>query len=262
MTGHAAHEDQPGSHGDEGGEAPRRAWSTRRRVLLAGVTGAGLVAAALVLTPGLRAGQPGTAAPSAVTATPAAPGTSAPGTPTPSTTVTAPVTPAVTAGPAAPAPLPPLEQRWLDDGAITSDSPQAGDVLQDGAFVADVQSVDTVARTITADIVIFYGGDDAWAAAREREPDTADQVVNNGYYVVNDVERTRVLGVTPDVRVGGACFDDVGLTTVELTFAEWAAETEPGESLACGDRGWPLPGLYWLDVRSGRVAQITEQWVP
>jgi hypothetical protein len=125
-----------------------------------------------------------------------------------------------------------------------------------------VRSVDAAARTITADVVIFYGGDDARAAAQAREPEMADQVVNNGYYVVNDVARDRVLPVAPGVRVGVWCSALDGVRTVELTFDSWAAAPEPGDTDECGVRGWPLPTLYWLDVRSGAVAQITEQYLP
>ena len=81
-------------------------------------------------------------------------------------------------------------------------------------------------------------------------------------YVVNDVERNRVLGVSPDARVGVWCFDDGRLRTEGLTLVAWAAPPEPGGTTACGVRGWPLPGLYWLDVRSGVVAQLTEQYTP
>lgn len=226
----------------------------RRVVIGAGLGAVVLVAAALLLIPGVRGG--GDASPSPSSTTGAVPTRSEPSDTVttgsgPSATVT---TPAPAATPAA---LPPLEQRWRGGSAITSDTPVGDDELQDGAFVAVVRSVDASARTLTADVVVFYGGDDALAAAQARGDE-----VNNGMYVVNDVERDRVLGVTDDVRVGVWCVEAGDLRTAELAFADWATPSEIGETTACGVRGWPFPGLYWLDVRGGRVAQVTEQYTP
>lgn len=236
------------------GSAGRRAPHTdgaRGVALAAGLGVVVVVAAALLLGPGVRGDVDPSPSPSRTTA--AATTRSDPPTTVPTPT---PTPRAGTSAPAAPAALPPLEQRWRGEGPITSDTP-AGDELQDGAFVAHVLSVDASARTITADLVIFHGGDDAFAAARERGGE-----VDDGIYVVDDVERDRVLRVADDVRVGVWCFDATDLRTVELAFADWAVPTAPGETTACGVRGWQFPGLYWLDVRGGRVAQVTEQYTP
>lgn len=202
--------------------------------------------------------EPAGAATSTATSEPAA---TASGTPTEPGEVTPEPTEAAPGGESLP--LPELGERYDGTGPVTSDIPASEDSLQDGAFVVILHGVDAQARTISADVVIFYGGQPAYDYLAEHDPERAAEGLENGYLIVNDVERVRELPVSPSVRVGRWCWDDVTRITQEQTFEAWAtAEPDHAPTTACTEPGRQGNELYWIDVRDGVVLQITGQYVP
>ena len=162
-----------------------------------------------------------------------------------------------------PLPLPDLVQRFDASGPVTSDVPESEDSLQDGGFFALLRGVDAQARTISVDVAIFYGGQAAYDWVAEHDPERAAEGLENGYLIVNDVERVRELQVSPSVRVGRWCYELGGVVTQEQTFETWAtAEPELAPTNACTEPGRQGNELYWIDVRDGVVLQITGQYVP
>lgn len=169
------------------------------------------------------------------------------------------VSPTPTAGPS-PALLPDLANRFTGEADIRSDAPLSGDTLQDGAFFAILQAADAEQRTVTVDIAIFLTGEEARAYLLAEDPERLAEGLDDGYLVVNDVERPRMLTVAPTARIGTWCFSD-GVVIRERTFAEWAAAPALAPTTACSEPARQAK-TYWLDVRDGVVAQVTGQYLP
>ncbi|MBC7290329.1 MAG: hypothetical protein H5T83_03190, partial [Actinotalea sp.] len=241
-----------------------RSARSRRSLLLVAVVLAGLgVVVAWALGRGPVAAGPGVigtpTGPTAVGGTPTGPTPSdAPGSATPSarpsSAAPSPTGTAPTEPPAV-APLPDLFERFSGDGDIRSDLP-AGEVLQDGSFFAILHDADPAARTVTADIAVFLTGEAALEHLRAEDPERAADGLENGYLVVNDVERLRVLPVAPTARVGTWCFDEA-IVIRERAFAEWASADALAPTTACSEPARQANDPYWLDVRGGEVAQMT-----
>lgn len=158
--------------------------------------------------------------------------------------------------------------RWDGVTSIVSDIPVSGDSLADGDYVADVIAVDPQARTITADIVVFYGGDAADEWLRVNEPEAAAENGGraiNGYVVVNDVTRLRTLTLAPDAAITGFCVDSEGLRQTRRTLEDLTAPDPGGgceaSSVVDGSPGRTMR-YFWVDVRDGVVAQLVGQYVP
>lgn len=141
-----------------------------------------------------------------------------------------------------------------------------GEPLADGDYIASVSAIDASARTIEADLMVWYGG----AAAEEYvAANIPGGEVMNDYYLANDVEQATTLPLDPDVTVYEWCFGDgdtPDLTHLARTVPEWASAphydgVEAHLDCAAGqllDRG----DLYWLRVRDGVVTAVTGQFVP
>ena len=137
----------------------------------------------------------------------------------------------------------------------------SGDTLQDGAFFAILQAADAARRTVTVDIAIFLTGEEARAYLLAEDPERLAEGLDDGYLVVDEVERPRVLTFAPTARVGTWCFSD-RVVIRERTFAEWAAAPALAPTTACSEPARQANETYWLDVRDGVVAQITGQYLP
>ncbi|NTW39185.1 MAG: hypothetical protein HGA44_04735 [Cellulomonadaceae bacterium] len=261
----------PDQHADDA----ERARSVRRRTSV-GVAAVALVAVAL----GVAAltwrspdvGDPDASAAAGQTATTTPGGSGSPSqdqSPTPTADPTTP--PPVTAAPTdASLPLRPLTERFTSEvTSIVSDTPDAGDRLADGDYFGTLVAADPGGRTVSVDLGIFYGGTAAEEYVRTHEPDFwagEGGTVPNGYWIVNDVERIRVLPVSPDVAVATWCFSTgSGGGAVVRDFEEWAAAATSSAPLVCES---PDPAvrqandLYWFDVRGGEVVQVVGQYVP
>ncbi|QZN85943.1 hypothetical protein [Cellulomonas sp. C5510] len=158
--------------------------------------------------------------------------------------------------------------RWDGVTSIVSDIPVSGDDLADGDYLADVVAVDPQARTITADIVVFYGGDAADEWLRVNEPEAAAELGGravSGYIVVNDVTRLRTLALAPDAPITGFCVDSEGLRQPRRTLEDLTTPEPSGgchsSSVVEGSPGMTMR-YFWLDVRDGVVAQLVGQYVP
>lgn len=242
-----------------------RAWSVRSLLVVAVVALTALAAVVWILGRGSAGGGSAEASGAPVTPTaapgaPADPGPSAGRAPSP--TPGAPATsPVPSQDPPASAPLPDLVVRFSGEGDIRSDSPVSADTLQDGAFFAVLHDADPDAGTVTVDIAIFLTGEEALEHLRSEDPARAEEGLDDGYLVVNEVERLRVLAVAPTARVGTWCFDGE-VVIRERAFAEWASAGGIAATTACSEPARQANETYWLDVRDGVVAQITGQYLP
>ncbi|WP_217615178.1 hypothetical protein [Cellulomonas sp. GbtcB1] len=269
--------DDAGAHGRPADPGRVVALRRRRRVVRRGVgaVGALAVTGVLVLTGATladwRAPDPLPAAPEPTTSAPEPAPEPDPGeTPDPGVPSTSnpPVTPGVqaTERPAADsAPLAdPGVSRWDGESSLVSDAPTSGDGLEDGDFFGSVLAVDPVARTITVDLGIFYGGDAATTWAQEHEPELLENDgPHSGYVIVDDVPRSRTLALAPDAVVTGYCQlpeavvqqprDLGGLTGPEPAGCADASRVDG----SVGGRA-----RFWVDVRGGQVAQLAGQFLP
>ncbi|WP_188079046.1 hypothetical protein [Actinotalea subterranea] len=236
----------------------RRSRRIHDTVLLA-ASGAAVVAVALT---GATLAQRDPTPPPAVSPTPVETPTPTP-TPTPTEAVTPPVEP--TPPPAStPSTLPlkdPLASRWMGDASLSSDVPESGDTLEDGDYFADLLSVDPKARTVEVDITILLTGALADAWVRENDPEDFADGVENGYRIINDVERPRTLPLADDARITMWCTGAPGIQQQEWTFEDWAALPDTGDT-TCAPDDATRNRYYWVDVRDGEVAQLVGQFFP
>jgi hypothetical protein len=198
-------------------------------------------------------------------------GTSSPSatqtTPTPSATPSQPASTASTEPAASPSslPLPEPGQRFDGASSFISDAPASDGALQDGGFFAFVKSADAAGHTISVDIAIFYGGQAAIDYVAAHDPAAADEdgSIPNGYYIVNDVERTRVLAVDVTVVPLTWCYTESGAQVLkDWDFISWAAAPALAPTTSCAEPGRQANDTYWVDVRGGVVRQITGQYLP
>ncbi|GEM_PF-4586184 len=157
----------------------------------------------------------------------------------------------------------PWVSRWTGQTTV-SDSTGPEEMLPDGDYYADVTAVDPAARTITVDILTFYGGDAADEYLRVHEPERYAETGGalNDYALSNQSDRLRTLHLADDAIITGACWDGeisqrarvlddlTEITTVDCP--DWL-------SYAGGD---PRPQGFWVDVRGGAVAQLVGQYLP
>jgi hypothetical protein len=242
----------------------------------AGAVGALAVTGVLVLTGATLADW---RSPDPLPARPPAPSTSAP-TPAPTPAPdeapepTAPTTPDPPAAPDAAAteqpavdraPLAdPDVSRWDGESSLVSDAPASADGLADGDYVGSVLAVDPVARTITVDLGVFYGGEAAAAWAREHDPQRLEDVgPYNGYVLVDDVQRSRTLALSPDAVVTGFCSLPTGVVQQRLDLGGLTGPDPDGCTAASRvDGTLGGPAVFWVDVRGGEVAQLVGQFLP
>jgi hypothetical protein len=102
------------------------------------------------------------------------------------------------------------------------------------------------------DLAYFYVGERAEHEAAEREDE-----VRNGYYIVNDNDRLRVLPLAGDVEVEYVPTDQC----CELqpgnidAWLESVLETNPTDY-----DGKNVP--WWFTVEGGEITKIEQQWLP
>lgn len=172
-----------------------------------------------------------------------------------------------TAGGTPPPSTMPLADPWVSRWSgqeLVSASTGPEEALPDGDYYADVTAVDPGARTITVDILTFYGGELADEYLRVHEPELYAETGGalNDYVLSNQSDRLRTLSLADDAVITGACWDG-GLSQRarvldDLTESVTAACPE-WQSYAGGD---PRPQGFWVDVRDGEVAQLVGQYLP
>jgi hypothetical protein len=123
-----------------------------------------------------------------------------------------------------------------------------------------VRAVD--GSTLRVDVAEFLTGDEAERAAVAAGAIAEGEDVPNDYFVRNDDESTVAVPVADEVRVlhvqcKGACEEDV-----EGDFGGFAAAfgDEANRDLTDEYRG--AASQYWLEIDSGEVTEIDEQYVP
>ncbi|WP_149203673.1 hypothetical protein [Actinotalea subterranea] len=232
--------------------ASRRAHRFRDAALIA-ASGAVVAATALACGPAAPSdsASPPTASP---TGTSASTGTS--------TSTAPPVAPTEASSPPAALPLKdPMTWRWDGAASITSDVPTSGSSLEDGDYFGELISVDTAARTVDVDIMILLTGDLADAWVQQNDPEDYADGVENGYRMINDVERVRTLPLADDARITMWCTGYDTEPMYEWALDEWAALPERG-SITCDAPDQARNQYYWVDVRDGEVAQLVGQYFP
>lgn len=140
---------------------------------------------------------------------------------------------------------PPLTYGDAEGSGCAPGEGSQGAALPDGEWYGQV--VSTGAEEIEFDLACWFSGDAAVAAAAE----DGEEPPLNDYYVRNHNERTRELSVAADATVtfyprGDPESDEEG------DFDTWVALLE--------DRGTWFG--VWIEVGSGQVVSITEQWLP
>jgi hypothetical protein len=136
-------------------------------------------------------------------------------------------------------------------GPSASDSPS----LQDGhhfVYVTSANRSESGATRVRFDLAYFYVGERAEQEAAER-----DDEVRNGYYIVNDNDRLRVLPLAGNVEVEYVPTDQC----CELqpgnidAWLESVLETNPTDY-----DGKNVP--WWFTVEGGEITKIEQQWLP
>jgi hypothetical protein len=148
----------------------------------------------------------------------------------------------VAAAPTAP-PVSPTTNAPTSQGGATPNQPV---VLADGRHPVYLKTVEPSRRSITFDLVQWYGGADA---AREAAKDHLE--ADNDYYIRNSNPRLRTLPVLADAAI----------TVNQLTGSNQAVPVSLAKLSTWFPRTSPGP-MFWITVRHGQVSVIGEQWVP
>lgn len=144
-------------------------------------------------------------------------------------------------------------------------------VLVDPALemqLALIEEVDLIDRTLVADYVELFHGDEATIAAREDGEIGEDEETPGGFYLRNrnPMLRTLTLGDLEFVTVL-ACFEEKGPHTAgrAVPIDTWI-ELLDRPDMAEEELGWIWYGSgfehYWLTLQDGMVVQIVEQYLP
>ena len=128
-------------------------------------------------------------------------------------------------------------------------------ILEDGhhfVYVTSGSRLEDGSSEVEFDLALFYVGERAEQEAAERD----DEVVN-GYYIVNDNDRLRILPLADDVEVDyipvDACCDlQSGNVNAWL---EAILETNPTDYSGTG-------APWWFTVDGGEITRIEQQYLP
>lgn len=131
-----------------------------------------------------------------------------------------------------------------DSGSGCAPGPGA---LPDGDWYGLVSSA--TATGLQFDLACWFTGEAATRAAAE---DGAESPPPNDYYVRNDNPLLRPLTLaSPDIPVRWTASSGDPSTERETPYPQWLSGRSGG-----------FPFGVWVEVRSGQVQRITEQWVP
>lgn len=134
----------------------------------------------------------------------------------------------------------------VDEAEGSGCTPGEG-ALPDGEWFGYVATVSE--SQLEFDLACWFAGEAAVRAAAE---DGEESPPPNDYYVRNASEVLRAVPVAADTEV--TWYPNVGDPTSETTstFTDWITDSE-SRDIALG---------VWLDVQSGTVVEIREQWIP
>ena len=131
-------------------------------------------------------------------------------------------------------------------------------VLGDGRYAVWLTGLDQRSGTVTFDVVQWLTGAAADAAFHREHPDATDRHVPNGFYIVNQNPRLRMLQVRPDVSLS-VLVPMHGTEQQRISFAAFptylAGDLEPHDN-----KLWNNP--FWLTVGNDRIASAEEQYIP
>ncbi len=125
--------------------------------------------------------------------------------------------------------------------------PGTEDSLPDGEWYGYI--VDLTASEIEFDLACWFSGDAAVLAASE---DGAESPPPNDYYVRNESEAVRSLGVDSVTEVEYLANGGDPNTVTTTSYEDWHVEWEISDF---------VPG-YWLTIEDGKVTRISQQYVP
>lgn len=141
---------------------------------------------------------------------------------------------------------------WAGHGGEAEAQAGPEELVTDGRQLVLLSTVEPELGSLTVDPVVWLTGDDADQAYAAESGDTSG--APNDHWIVNDDPRpTGTVASPEDVTVrlvfaGGGC--------CELQDSSWA------ELVAYVDDRAPEPILAWLELESGTVVSIEEQYVP
>ncbi|MGH2641330.1 MAG: hypothetical protein ACRDGO_06495 [Actinomycetota bacterium] len=138
-----------------------------------------------------------------------------------------------------------------------SPEPPGGEspVLEDGhhfVYVTSASRLEDGTSEVEFDLALFYVDEDAEREAAERD----DEVVN-GYYIVNENDRLRILPIADDVEVAyipvdACCAPQPGNIDAWLEAVLETNQTDYG--------GTDVP--WWFTVEGGEITRIEQQYLP
>jgi hypothetical protein len=138
-----------------------------------------------------------------------------------------------------------------------SPEPPGGEspILEDGhhfVYVTSASRLEDGTSEVEFDLALFYVSE-----AAEREAAERDDEVVNGYYIVNENDRLRILPLADDVEVAyipvDACCDlQRGNVDAWLEAVLETNQTDYG--------GADVP--WWFTVEGGEITQIEQQYLP
>jgi hypothetical protein len=134
--------------------------------------------------------------------------------------------------------------------------------LADGRHLVFLEGVAPDGSTITADLGIWFSGEEANQAATE--DGQSDVPVPNDYYIRNLDPGTIDVSVAPAVAVTSAWWayeQTQSLEPVPVPYADWVAFFVGG-----ADSASPRDNLrfdpWWVTVEDGSVVALDEQYIP
>ena len=119
-------------------------------------------------------------------------------------------------------------------------------------YIAFLSSIDLSARTVSADVAQWFGGEAANEAAAEDDTEAP-----NDYYMRNQSTYVRTTALACPVTVTVA---PVEQRTGSLTGLAASLRSSAPMDLSTPYRGKSSP--YWLTVAGGIVTKIEEQYLP
>jgi hypothetical protein len=126
-------------------------------------------------------------------------------------------------------------------------TPPSGDTLPDGRWFGFITEAQT--DQVAFDLACWFTGAAASAAAAEDGEETPPP---NDFHIRNDSERLRTLTVEPSAQVLWLPNPGDPASAETVTYRDWLAQ-QPGRDYA--------PGV-WLEVGSGQITAMEEQYVP
>lgn len=125
--------------------------------------------------------------------------------------------------------------------------PGSETTLPDGEWYGYI--VDLNASEIEFDLACWFSGD---AAVRAADEDGDESPPPNDYYVRNESEAVRSLGVDSVTEVEYLANGGDPNTVTTTSYEDWHVEWEISDF---------VPG-YWLTIEDGKVTRISQQYVP